>query len=47
MDLKTFLGHFDGVKQSGGQHQARCEAHEDRTASLSIAEGDSGNGNGG
>jgi len=42
MTVDTLLSRLDGVRRSGGGHVARCPAHEDRTASLSIAEGDAG-----
>lgn len=42
MDLKEFLSHLDGVKGSGNQYSARCPAHEDRTASLSVSTGADG-----
>lgn len=37
--LDLFLGKLDGVRQHGGYWMARCPAHEDREASLSIARG--------
>ena len=36
------LARLDGVRRCGRGWIARCPAHEDRTASLSIAEGDDG-----
>jgi len=40
MPLDAFLARLDGVRRSGKGWIARCPAHEDRTASLSIGEGD-------
>ncbi|MGO8685199.1 MAG: AAA family ATPase [Thermoleophilia bacterium] len=40
--LDRLLSKFDGVKRSGVGYLARCPAHEDRTPSLSISEGDDG-----
>lgn len=37
--LELVLGKLDGVRQHGGYWMARCPAHEDRTASLSVARG--------
>jgi hypothetical protein len=35
------LNHFDGVRETGnGQYSCRCPAHEDKSASLGIKEGD-------
>ena len=42
MDLHEFLSLLQGVKGSGNQYSARCPAHKDRSASLSIAEGRDG-----
>lgn len=36
------LSKLDGVRRSGGQWSARCPAHDDRTNSLSVGEGDDG-----
>ena len=36
------LSRLDGVKRSGRGWMARCPAHSDRNASLSVAEGDDG-----
>ena len=41
--LEQFLGHLDGVRQSGKGWSARCPSHDDRQASLSVGEGDHGN----
>jgi 5S rRNA maturation endonuclease (ribonuclease M5) len=37
--LDLFLSKLDGVRQHGGYWMARCPAHDDREASLSIARG--------
>jgi 5S rRNA maturation endonuclease (ribonuclease M5) len=37
--LRTVIGKLDGARKSGGQWMARCPAHEDNRASLSITEG--------
>jgi len=42
MTLDAFLDLFDNVRKSGKGFMARCPAHEDRQASLSIGEGDDG-----
>ena len=42
MSLTDFLDRLKGVKQSGDGWQARCPAHEDAKASLSIAAGKDG-----
>ena len=42
MEPKHFLDRLQGVKKSGEGWQAKCPAHEDRNASLSIREGDGG-----
>jgi hypothetical protein len=35
------LNHFDGVRETGnGQYSCRCPAHEDKSASLGIKQGD-------
>jgi hypothetical protein len=36
------LGMLEGVRKSGEGWMARCPAHEDRTASLSVGEGSDG-----
>ena len=36
------LATFPSAKPSGSRHMAKCQAHEDRTASLSINTGDDG-----
>jgi len=43
MSADMLLSRLDGVRQTGaGRHIARCPAHEDRHASLSIRELDDG-----
>lgn len=42
MDVHDVLTRFPGAKRSGAGWQARCPAHEDRTPSLTISEGDDG-----
>lgn len=43
MTLSELLPRLDAVRERGtGRWTARCPAHEDRTPSLSIAEGDRG-----
>lgn len=37
--LRTVIAKLDGARKSGGQWMARCPAHEDARASLSITEG--------
>jgi hypothetical protein len=36
--LQNVLGRLSGVKKSGDEYSARCPAHEDRKASLSLSE---------
>lgn len=38
--LGLVLGKLDGVRQQGGYWMARCPAHQDREASLSVARGE-------
>ena len=38
--IDRFISQLAGVKRSGSNYQARCPAHEDRKASLSVKEGD-------
>ena len=41
--IQTVLSRLQGVKQTGnGKYMARCPAHDDRHASLSISRGDDG-----
>jgi 5S rRNA maturation endonuclease (ribonuclease M5) len=37
MDIETFLSHFSAVRKNSNGWQAKCPAHEDKKASLSIA----------
>lgn len=37
MDIKTFLSHFSSVRKNSNGWQAKCPAHEDNKASLSIS----------
>jgi putative DNA primase/helicase len=39
MNISEFLTKFQGVKRTPGGHQAKCPAHKDRIASLSISNG--------
>ena len=39
---EELLGHFDNVRRQGKRWSALCPAHDDRTPSLAIAEGDRG-----
>lgn len=41
--VQEFLGRLEAVKKNGSGWQARCPAHEDRVASLSVKQGDDGN----
>lgn len=40
--LDLLIARLEGVKRSGKGYVARCPAHEDRTPSLSLREGDDG-----
>ena len=40
--LERFLSRLGGLSRSGGGFVARCPAHDDQTASLSISEGKGG-----
>lgn len=42
MSAATLLSRLDGVRKTGNGWHARCPAHEDRSPSLSVAEGDGG-----
>ena len=42
MQLEQFLDMLEGVTKAGGEYAARCPAHEDSNASLTVREGDSG-----
>ena len=41
--LDTILSHLENAKPYGRGYMAKCPAHEDRSASLSIAENEKGN----
>src|SRR5262245_37723375 len=40
--IDEILSRLEGVKRAGNQWQAKCPAHEDRRASLSLKRGDDG-----
>lgn len=40
--MDVLLSRLDGVKQSGARYMARCPAHQDRSPSLSLSQGDDG-----
>jgi hypothetical protein len=40
--LETLMARLPGAKKAGNSWSARCPAHDDRRASLSIAQGDDG-----
>lgn len=42
MTYEEFLSRLEGVHRSGNQASARCPAHEDKTASLSVSTGNDG-----
>ncbi len=43
MTAESLLSRLDGVKETGrGKYVARCPAHEDRSPSLAIKDGDDG-----
>ena len=43
MNIDVLLSHLDGVKETGtGKYLSRCPAHDDRSPSLAIKEGDDG-----
>jgi len=43
MTIDTLISRLDGVKKTGAdRYLARCPAHDDRSPSLSVAEGDDG-----
>ena len=42
MTLTDFLGRLNGVRGSGTQYTAKCPAHDDHHASLSVGEGQDG-----
>ena len=42
MNITDFLGRLDGVRKTPSGWQARCPAHEDNRASLSVSNGNNG-----
>lgn len=42
MDLNEILSRLEGVHGSGKQYSARCPAHDDKRASLSVSVGENG-----
>ena len=42
MNLNDFLYQLEDVTGSGKQYSAKCPAHDDRKASLSVSEGEDG-----
>jgi hypothetical protein len=43
MTLDTLLSRLDGIRETGhGKYVSRCPAHDDRSPSLAIKEGDDG-----
>lgn len=42
MDLQEFLSLLDGARGSGNQYIAKCPAHDDNRASLSVSAGEDG-----
>ena len=43
MNLDTLIARLDGVKETGpGKYLSRCPAHDDRSPSLAIKDGDDG-----
>lgn len=42
MDLNEILSRLEGVHGSGKQYSARCPAHDDKRASLSVSVGEDG-----
>lgn len=40
MNLDDLLGRLEGVRRAGDGYSARCPAHEDRSPSLSVTQGD-------
>lgn len=42
MTYEEFLSRLEGVHRSGNQASAKCPAHEDKTASLSVSTGEGG-----
>ena len=43
MSIETLISRLDGVKETGhGKYIARCPAHDDRSPSLAVKDGDGG-----
>ena len=42
MTVEEFIGSLEGVKQNGRGWRGKCPAHDDRTPSLSVKEGERG-----
>ena len=42
MQIEEITARLEGVKASGGGYSAKCPAHDDKRASLSISTGESG-----
>ena len=43
MNIDTLISRLDGVKETGhGKYIARCPAHDDRSPSLAVKDGDGG-----
>ena len=43
MTIETFISRLDGIKETGpGKYLSRCPAHDDRSPSLAIKDGDDG-----
>src|SRR4051812_44634091 len=42
MTIHEFLSRFDRTTPAGGQCKVKCPAHDDKTASLAVKEGDDG-----
>lgn len=42
MQLEEFLNRLSGVKRCGSGYSARCPAHDDKTASLTVSQGEDG-----
>lgn len=40
--VEYILDRLEGVRQSGRSHMAKCPAHDDRSPSLRVSEGDDG-----
>ena len=43
MSIETLVSRLDGIKETGpGRYLSRCPAHDDRSPSLAIKDGDDG-----